>query len=178
MATDHYMAIYWPLQYTLIMHPYVCAQMAAASWSSALASSLLHVTLTIQLPLCGHHTLDYFFCDVPVLINLACVDTTANELALALGDIPFGMVPSLMVVLSYIFIVRAILKLFSADRRHKALSTCSSHLLLVIMYFRPGIYRYLQPPAKSTQAKFMSFFYCVITTVLNSLIYTLRNKDV
>ncbi|XP_013365180.1 PREDICTED: olfactory receptor 15-like [Chinchilla lanigera] len=178
MAIDRYMAICQPLRYTVIMRPWVCVQMAAASWSSGLANSLLQATLTLQLPLCGHHTLDHFFCEVPVLIKLACGDTTANDLALVVGAIPFGMVAPLMVVISYTFIARSVLKLPSAEGRHKALSTCSSHLLVVTLYFGPGIYMYLQPPAKSSQAKFMSFFYCVITPLLNPLIYTLRNKDV
>ncbi|EHB11893.1 Olfactory receptor 15 [Heterocephalus glaber] len=178
MAIDRYVAICRPLQYTLIMHPSVCVQMATASWSSGLTSSLLQATLTLQLPLCGHHTLDHLFCEVPVLIKLACGETSANELAMVVGNIPFAMVAPLLVVISYTFIARAVLKLPSAEGRHKALSTCSSHLLVVTMYFGPGIYMYLQPPAKSSQAKFLSFFYCVITPMLNPLIYTLRNKDV
>ncbi|XP_004875402.2 olfactory receptor 2G3 [Heterocephalus glaber] len=178
MTIDCYIAICQPLQYTVTMYPWVCAQMAAPSWSSGLTISLLHATLILQLPLCGHHSLEHFFCEVPVFIKLACGDTSANELALALGPIPFGMVAPLMVAISYIFIARAILKLSTLEGRHKALSTCSSHLLVVTMYFGPGIYMYLHPPAKSTQAKFVSFFYCIITPVLNPLIYTLRNKDV
>ncbi|KFO37412.1 Olfactory receptor 2B11 [Fukomys damarensis] len=178
MAIDRYVAICRPLQYTLIMHPWVCVQMAAASWSSGLVNSLLQATLTLQLPLCGRHTLDHFFCEVPALIKLACGNTSTNDLALLIGEIPFAMLAPLLVIISYTFIARAILKLPSAEGRHKALSICSSHLLVVTMYFGPGIYLYLQPPAKSSQAKFMSFFYCVITPVLNPLIYTLRNKDV
>ncbi|XP_021107781.1 olfactory receptor 2G3-like [Heterocephalus glaber] len=178
MAIDRYVAICRPLQYTLIMRPWVCVQMAAASWSSGLANSLIQATLTLQLPLCGQHTLDHFFCEVPVLIELACVDTTANELALVIGAILFALLAPLMVLISYTLIARAVLKIPSAEGRHKALSTCSSHLLVVTMYFGPAIYMYLQPAANSTQAKFMSFFYCIITPVLNPLIYTLRNKDV
>ncbi|KFO37407.1 olfactory receptor 2G3 [Fukomys damarensis] len=177
MAIDRYVAICRPLQYTLIMRAWVCVQMAAASWSSGLANSLIQATLTLQLPLCGHHTLDHFFCEVPLLIKLACGDTTANELTLAIGAIIFALFAPLTVLISYTFIARAVLKLPSAEGRHKALSTCSSHLLVVTMYFGPAIYMYLQPPANNTQAKFMSFFYCVITPVLNPLIYTLRNKD-
>ncbi|KFO20104.1 olfactory receptor 15 [Fukomys damarensis] len=177
MAIDRYVAICRPLQYTLVMRPRVCVQMAASSWSSGLASSLIQATLTLQLPLCGHHTLDHFFCEVPVLVKLACGDTSANDLALAVLDISFGMMPALLVVISYTFIARAVLKLPSAEGRHKALSTCSSHLVVVTLYFGPGIYMYLQPPAESSRAKFLSFFYCVITPVLNPLIYTLRNKD-
>ncbi|XP_008839997.1 olfactory receptor 2G3-like [Nannospalax galili] len=178
MAFDRYVAICQPLRYALIMHPLACVWLAAACWASGLANSLLQATLTFQLPLCGQHTLDHFFCEVPALIKLACGDTTVNDLSLTLGAIPFALVAPLTVLVSYTFIARAVLKLPSAEGRHKALSTCSSHLLVVIMYFGPAIYMYLQPPANSTQAKFMSFFYCVITPLLNPLIYTLRNKDV
>ncbi|XP_005414324.2 PREDICTED: olfactory receptor 15-like [Chinchilla lanigera] len=178
MAIDRYVAICRPLRYTLIMRPWVCVQMAAASWSSGLVNALLQVTLTLQLPLCGHHILDHFFCEVPVLIKLACGDTTANDLALTLMTIPFAVVPVLLVLVSYTLITRAVLKLPSAEGRHNALSTCSSHLLVVTLYFGPGTYLYFQPSVKSSQAKFISFFYCAITPLLNPLIYTLRNKDV
>ncbi|EHB17566.1 Putative olfactory receptor 2B3 [Heterocephalus glaber] len=88
------------------------------------------------------------------------------------------MLVPLMVVICYTFIAMDVLKLPSAEGRHKTLSTCSSHLLVMTMFFGPGIYLYLQPPDKRSQANFMFVFYCVITSVLNSLIYTLRNKDV
>ncbi|XP_004647582.1 olfactory receptor 15-like [Octodon degus] len=178
MAIDRYVAICRPLRYTLIMRPWVCVQMAAACWCSGLANALLQATLTLQLPLCGTHTLDHFFCEVPVLLRLACGDTTANELALTLLSVPFGVAPVLLVLVSYTCIARAVLKLPSAEGRRKALSTCSSHLLVVTLYVGSGMYLYLQPSAKSSQAKFMSFFHCIITPILNPLIYSLRNKDV
>ncbi|XP_012669290.1 olfactory receptor 2G3-like [Otolemur garnettii] len=178
MAFDRYVAVCKPLQYTVIMSPRLCMQTAAAAWASGLANSLLQATLTFQLHRCGHHTLDHFFCEVPVLIKLACSDTTANDLSLAVGAVPFALVAPLLVFISYALIARAVLRLPSAEGRGKALSTCSSHLAVVIMYFGPAIYMYLQPPASSTQAKFTSLFYCVITPLLNPLIYTLRNKDV
>ncbi|KAM4862054.1 olfactory receptor 2G3-like [Thomomys bottae] len=178
MALDRYVAICRPLRYSLIMHPWACVWMAAVSWFSGFINSLLQATLTFQLPLCGHHTLDHFFCEVPALIKLACGDTTVINLSLALVSIPFGIVAPLIVVISYTLIGRAVLKLPSAEGRHKALSTCSSHLVVVTMYFGPGIYLYLLSPSKSSQAKFLSFFYCIITPLLNPLIYTLRNKDV
>ncbi|EHB00229.1 Olfactory receptor 15 [Heterocephalus glaber] len=169
-----------PLRYMLIMHPWMCVDMAAASWSSGLAIVLVQDTLTLHLPFCGHHTLDHFFCEIPVFINLACGDTTDNKLLISiiLASIPLGMVSPLLVVISYTFIARAVLKLPSAKGRHKALSTCSSHLLVVTTYFGPAIYLYLQPSSKSSQAKFMPFFCCIMAPVLNPLIYTLRNKDV
>ncbi|XP_008840103.1 olfactory receptor 15-like [Nannospalax galili] len=178
MAFDRYVAICQPLRYTLIMHFWACVWLATACWASGLANSLLQGTLTLQLPFCGHHIVDHLFCEVPALLKLACGDTTANDLALKLVAIPFGMVAPLIVLISYSFIARAVLKLPSAGGRYKAFSTCSSHLLVVTMFFGPGMYTYLQPPANSTQAKFMSFLYCVITPLLNPLIYTLRNKDV
>lgn len=178
MALDRYVAVCQPLRYSLIMQPQVCVQLASAAWCSGLANSLVQATLTLQLPRCGHHTLDHFFCEVPVLIKLACGDTSTNDLSLAMGAIPFALVAPLLVLVSYTLIARAVLQLPSVEGRLKALSTCSSHLAVVIMYFGPAIYMYLQPPASSTQAKFMSFFYCLITPLLNPLIYTLRNKDV
>lgn len=170
MAFDRYVAICGPLQYALIMRPRVCVQLAIAAWSSGLANSVLQATLTLQIHHCGLHILDHFFCEVPVLIKLACGDTTANDLSLAVGAIPFALMAPLLVLISYTFIAKAVLKLPSADGRYKALSTCSSHLVVVIMYYGPAIYMYLQTPANSTQAKFMSFFYCVITPLLNPLI--------
>ncbi|XP_008839739.1 olfactory receptor 2G3-like [Nannospalax galili] len=178
MAIDRYVAICQPLRYALIMHPQACAWLATACWASSLANSLLQATLTLQLPLCGQHTLDHFFCEVPALLKLACSDTTTNDLSLTLGSVPFGIVAPFTVLISYTFIAKAVLKFPSAEGRHKAFSTCSSHLLVVTMFFGPGMYTYLQPPANSTQSKFLSFFYCVFTPLLNPLIYTLRNKDV
>ncbi|XP_075399435.1 olfactory receptor 2G3-like [Tenrec ecaudatus] len=178
MAYDRYVAICRPLQYTLIMRSHVCIQLAVAAWSTGLVNSLIQATLTLQLHRCGHHTLNHFFCEVPELIKLACEDTTANDLCLTVGAIPFVLVAPFLVLISYTFIVRAILKLPSAEGRRKAFGTCSSHMVVIIMYYGPAIYMYLQPPANSTQAKFMSFCYVVITPLLNPLIYTLRNKDV
>nr|XP_011727922.2 olfactory receptor 15 [Macaca nemestrina]XP_015285340.1 PREDICTED: olfactory receptor 15-like [Macaca fascicularis] len=177
MAFDCHVTICQHLRYTLIMCPWVCVQLAAAACSSGLANSLIQAMLTFQLQCCGHHTLDHF-CEVPVLIKLACGDTTANDLSLTVGAIPFALVAPLLVLISYTFIVRAVLKLSSAKGRHKALSTCSSHLVVVIMYFGSAIYMYVQHSANNTQAKFMSFFYSVVTPLLKPFIYTLRNKKV
>ncbi|XP_040604013.1 olfactory receptor 15-like [Mesocricetus auratus] len=178
MAFDRYVAVCCPLQYVLVMHLWACVWLAAVCWASGLANSLVQATLTLYLTFCAKNTLDHFFCEVPALIKLACGDTTTNDLSLSLGAIPFGVVSPLTVLISYTFIARAVLKLPSAEGRRKAFSTCSSHLLVVTMFFGPGMYTYLQPPGNNTQSKFLSFFYCVVTPMLNPLIYTLRNKDV
>lgn len=180
MAYDRYAAVYRPLQYTTIMHPQLCASLASVAWLSGLITSLIQCSLTVQLPLCGHHKLDHIFCEVPVLIKLACVDTTFNEVELFVASAIFLIVPVSLILVSYGFITKAVLRIKSAAGRRKAFGTCSSHLIVVIIFYGTIIFMYLQP-AKSrskNQGKFVSLFYTIVTPVLNPIIYTLRNKDV
>uniref|UniRef100_A0A8C9CUM5 Olfactory receptor n=1 Tax=Panthera leo TaxID=9689 RepID=A0A8C9CUM5_PANLE len=176
MAFDRYVAICQPLWYTLIMRPWVCVQLATAAWSSGLANSILQTTLTLQL----HHTLDHFFCEVPVLIKLACGDTTANELSLisVIGAI-FLMGPLLLILVSYGRITQAVLAIQSQNGRNKAFHTCSSHLAVVFLFYCSVTTVYIQPWSHFSQkgGKFLTLFYTVVTPTLNPLIYTLRNKD-
>ncbi|KAF0873330.1 OR2G6 protein, partial [Crocuta crocuta] len=180
MAYDRYAAVYRPLQYTTIMHPQLCASLASVAWLSGLITSLIQCSLTVQLPLCGHRKLDHIFCEVPVLIKLACVDTTFNEVELFVASAIFLIVPVSLILVSYGFITKAVLRIKSAAGRRKAFGTCSSHLIVVIIFYGTIIFMYLQP-AKSrskNQGKFVSLFYTIVTPVLNPIIYTLRNKDV
>ncbi|XP_074049006.1 olfactory receptor 2G6-like [Macrotis lagotis] len=180
MAYDRYAAVCRPLHYAVIMHPRLCLSLAATAWLSGLVTSLIQCTLTIQLPLCGHNQLDHIFCEVPVLIKLACVDTTFNEDELFVACVVFLVVPVSLILLSYGYITQAILRIKSASGRRKAFGTCSSHLVVVIIFYGTITFMYLQP-AKSRskdQGKFISLFYTVVTPLLNPLIYTLRNKDV
>ncbi|ELW62414.1 olfactory receptor 2G3 [Tupaia chinensis] len=172
MAYDRYVAICKPLHYVVHMHPRVCRQLASVSWLSGVANSLVHATLTLQLPLCGNHRLDHFICEVP--------DTTINELVLFVVSILFLVIPPAFVLLSYGLITRAVLRIRSAQARHKAFSTCSSHLAVVIIFYGTIIYMYLQPRDRYSQeqGKFISLFYTMVTPTLNPVIYTLRNKDV
>nr|XP_012607744.1 olfactory receptor 2G3 [Microcebus murinus] len=180
MALDCYVAVCKPLHYAVIMSPQVCQQLATVSWLSGLANSLIHATFTLQLPLCGNHRLDHFICEVPALLKLACVDTTANELVLFVVSILFLVIPPAFILISYGFITRAVLRINSAEARHKACSTCSSHLTVVIIFYGTIIYMYLQPSDSyaQDQGKFISLFYTMVTPTLNPIIYTLRNKDV
>uniref|UniRef100_H0XNK4 Olfactory receptor n=2 Tax=Otolemur garnettii TaxID=30611 RepID=H0XNK4_OTOGA len=180
MALDRYIAVCKPLHYVVIMSPQVCQQLASVSWLSGLANSLIHATFTLQLPLCGNHRLDHFICEVPALLKLACVDTTINELVLFVVSILFLVIPPALILLSYGFITRAVLKIKSVEARHKACSTCSSHLTVVVIFYGTIIYMYLQPSDSyaQDQGKFISLFYTMVTPTLNPIIYTLRNKDV
>ncbi|MBZ3887746.1 Olfactory receptor 2G3 [Sciurus carolinensis] len=180
MALDRYVAVCRPLRYVVIMSPRLCQRLASASWLSGLANSLVHATLTLRLPLCGQRRLDHFICEVPALLKLACVDTTVNEVVLFVVSVLFLVIPPALILISYGLITRAVLRVRSAEARHKAFSTCSSHLTVVVIFYGTVIYMYLQPSDSSAQdqGKFVSLFYTTVTPALNPLIYTLRNKDV
>ncbi|KAM5126132.1 olfactory receptor 2G2-like [Callospermophilus lateralis] len=180
MSYDHYVAVCRPLHYTLLMHPRLCHSLAAAAWLSGVATTLVQSTLTLRLPFCGHRRVDHFICEVPVLIKLACVDTTFNEAELFVASILFLVLPLSLILVSYGHIAQAVLRIRSAAGRRKAFGTCSSHLLVVTIFYGTIIFMYLQPARSRSkdQGKFVSLFYMVVTPVLNPLIYTLRNEEV
>ncbi|XP_012870958.1 PREDICTED: olfactory receptor 2B11-like [Dipodomys ordii] len=180
MALDRYVAICEPLRYALIMHRSLCQQLVAVAWLSGFGNSLVQVVLTVQLPFCGRQVLNNFFCEVPAMIKLSCADTTVNDTTLAVVVAFFVLVPLALILLSYGFIARAVLRIQSSKGRHKAFGTCSSHLVVVSLFYLPAIYMYVQPPSRHSQeqGKFISLFYSIVTPTLNPFIYTLRNKDV
>ncbi|XP_054307368.1 olfactory receptor 2B11 [Pongo pygmaeus] len=180
-ALDHYVAICKPLHYTVLMHHALCQQLVALAWLSDFGNSFVQVVLTVQLPFCGQQVLNNFFCEVPAMIKLSCADTAVNDATLAVLVAFFMLVPLALILLSYGFIARAVLRIQSSKGRHKAFGTCSSHLMIVslCLFYLPAIYMYLQPPSSYSQeqGKFISLFYSIITPTLNPFIYTLRNKD-
>ena len=180
MSYDRYVAVCRPLHYAFVMHPQVCSILASMAWLSGVTTTLIQSTLTLQLPFCGNRKVDHFFCEVPVLIKLACVDTNFNQAELFVASVLFLVVPLSLILMSYGNIAQAVLKIKSAIGRRKAFRTCSSHVMVVIIFYGTIIFMYLQP-AKSRskdQGKFVSLFYTVVTPMLNPLIYTLRNKEV
>ncbi|XP_012607743.1 olfactory receptor 2G2 [Microcebus murinus] len=180
MSYDRYVAVCRPLHYTVLMHPRLCMALASTAWLSGVATALVQSTLTLQLPFCGHRQVDHFICEVPVLIKLACVDTTFNQAELFVASVLFLVLPLSLILISYGYIAQAILRIKSAIGRRKAFGTCSSHLMVVIIFYGAVIFMYLQP-AKSRsqdQGKFVSLFYTVVTPMLNPVVYTLRNKEV
>ncbi|XP_025151739.3 olfactory receptor 2B2 [Bubalus bubalis] len=180
MSFDRFAAICRPLHYSVIMHQRLCLQLAAASWISGFSNSVLQSTLTLQMPLCGHNEVDHFFCEVPALLRLSCVDTTANEAELFFISVLFLLIPVTLILISYAFIVQVVLRIQSVEGRRKAFGICGSHLIVVSLFYGTAIYMYLQPPspASKDRGKMVSLFYGIITPMLNPLIYTLRNKDV
>ncbi|XP_007538645.2 olfactory receptor 2B11-like [Erinaceus europaeus] len=180
MSFDRYVAICKPLHYTLIMNGRLCILLASIVWLIGITYAVSEATATLQLPLCGLNTLDHILCEIPVLIKTACGEKSANELTLSVVCIFMLAVPLCLILTSYALIGHAVLKIRSSEGRKKAFGTCSSHLMVVFLFFGPGMSMYLQPPSSISkdQPKFMALFYGVVTPTLNPFIYTLRNKDV
>nr|XP_045722037.1 putative olfactory receptor 2B8 [Mirounga angustirostris] len=180
MALDRYAAICRPLQYTVIMHPRLCALMASASWSLGFVNSSLQTMLIFIVPLCGKNKIDHFFCEIPPLLKLACVDTTVYESEMFFVSVIILLIPVALIIFSYGRIVRAVLRIKSSAGQRKAFGTCGSHITVVSLFYGTAIYAYLQPSNNYSQdqGKFISLFYTIVTPMVNPVIYTLRNKDV
>ncbi|XP_008583121.1 PREDICTED: olfactory receptor 2B11-like [Galeopterus variegatus] len=180
MSFDRYVAICRPLHYTLIMNQHICILLVATVWLTGMTYAISEASVTLQLPLCGLNKLDHLLCEIPVLIKTACGEKGVNELTLSVVCIFMLAVPLCLILASYACIGRAVFKIKSSEGRKKAFGTCSSHLIVVFLFYGPGISMYLQPPSSISrdQPKFMALFYGVVTPTLNPFIYTLRNKDV
>ncbi|XP_034380435.1 olfactory receptor 2H1-like [Arvicanthis niloticus] len=180
MAFDRYVAVCQPLHYATIIHPRLCQQLAGISWAIGLIQSIVQIPPTLRLPFCPHRQIDDFLCEVPSLIRLSCGDTTYNEIQLAVAGVIFLLVPLSLILVSYGAIARAVLKTNSSKGRRKAFGTCSSHLIVVTLFYSSVIAVYLQPknPYAQERGKFFGLFYAVGTPTLNPLVYTLRNKEV
>ncbi|XP_044095023.1 olfactory receptor 2B11-like [Neovison vison] len=180
MSFDRYVAICKPLHYTLIMSPRVCILLVSTVWLTGITFAVSEATATLQLSLCGLNKLDHLLCEIPVLIKAACGEKAANELMLSVVCIFMLAVPLCLILASYACIGLAVFKVKSSEGRRKAFGTCSSHLIVVFLFYGPAISMYIQPPSSISrdQPKFMALFYGVVTPALNPFIYTLRNKDV
>uniref|UniRef100_A0A2K6C785 Olfactory receptor family 2 subfamily B member 6 n=1 Tax=Macaca nemestrina TaxID=9545 RepID=A0A2K6C785_MACNE len=174
-SLDRFVAIFQPLHYSRL-----CLQLAAASWITGFGNSVWLSTLILQLPLCDPYVIDHFLCEVPALLKLSCVETTANEAELFLVSVLFHLIPLTLILISYAFIVRAVLRIQSVEGRQKAFGTCGSHLIVVSLFYGTAISVYVQPPSPRSKdrGKMVSLFYGIIAPMLNPLIYTLRNKEV
>lgn len=179
MSYDRFTAICKPLHYLVIMNPHLCLKMIIMVWSISLANSVVLCTLTLNLPRCGNNLLDHFLCELPAMLKIACIDTTAVELSVFALGIAIVLTPLILILISYGYIAKAVLRMKSRAGQRKAINTCGSHLTVVSIFYGAIIYLYLQPgnSASKDQGKFLTLFYTIITPSLNPLIYTLRNKD-
>ncbi|XP_046931631.1 olfactory receptor 2A12-like [Lynx rufus] len=178
MALDRYVAICYPLRYLLIMNWSVCVALALGAWTIGFFASVVPLYLTI-LPLCGPYVVDYIFCELPILLHMFCADTSLLETIMATGGAGTVLFPFLFIILSYLRILVAVMTIDSIKGRKKAFSTCTSHLIAVIMYYGTGMIRYLRPKSlySAEGDKLISVFYAVINPMLNPFIYSLRNKE-
>lgn len=151
MSFHRFVAICPPLRYSVIMHRRLCLQLAAASWLSGFGNSGLQSTWTLQLPLCGRREVDSFFCEVPALLKLSCVDTTANEAELFFISVLVLLLPVTLILISCALIAQAVLRIRSAEGRRKAFGTCGSHLIVVSLFYGTAISMYLQPPSPASK---------------------------
>nr|XP_006214196.2 olfactory receptor 10AG1-like [Vicugna pacos] len=180
MAYDRYVSICSPLHYPLVMNHKMCVQLAVGAWLSGVPVQIGQTCQVFSLPFCGSNQINHFFCDIPPLITLACGDTSLNEMCVYVVAVLFAMIPFLLILGSYIKIISTILKLPSATGRSKAFSTCSSHLIVVLLFFGSVTITYLRPKSNHSAGsdKTLSVFYTIVTPMLNPMIYSLRNKDV
>ncbi|KAM6159128.1 olfactory receptor 5M5-like [Rhynchocyon petersi] len=179
MAYDRYMAICNPLIYGSKMSRCVCFSLVIATYVYGFANGLVQTILMLRLSFCGPNEIDHFYCSDPPLLVLACSDTYVKETAMFVVA-GFNLTCSLGIILiSYIFIFTAILRIRSAEGRSKAFSTCGSHLTGVTIFYVTLFCMHLRPPSEAIeQGKIVAVFYIFLSPMLNPLIYSLRNKDV
>lgn len=179
MSLDRYFAICYPLHYTIIMSSRVCRSLVAGSYICGTAVALVHSLTMFSSPLCGS-TIDHFFCEIQPFLELHCGNTFLREIQVIVVAVFAILSPFLLIIYSYIRIIATILHMASAESRQKAFSTCSSHLLVVALFYGTASSMYLRPKYSycASVDKFLSLSYSVVTPLLNPIIYSLRSKEV
>ncbi|XP_057556022.1 olfactory receptor 2M3-like [Hippopotamus amphibius kiboko] len=180
MAYDRYVAICYPLQYPNLMTWKVCGLMTASSWILGAFDGTVDVAATLSFSYCGSQEIAQFFCDVPALLHLSCTDTSTFETLIFICCVVMLLLPLSLIIISYTRVIIAVIRMSSGEGRHKAFTTCTSHLTVVVIYYGAAMFIYMRPTSdrSPTQDKMVSAFYTILTPMLNPLIYSLRNKDV
>ncbi|XP_014682222.2 olfactory receptor 4C11-like [Equus asinus] len=177
MAMDRYVAICKPLHYPTIMGRQVCIILIVPAWIGSFIHSIAQIILALRLPFCGPNLIDHYCCDLQPLLKLACMDTYLINLLLVSNSGAICSSSFVILMTSYIVILHS-LRNHSAEGRNKALSTCTSHIIVVILFFGPCIFIYTCPPTTLPMDKMVAVFYTIGKPFLNPLIYTLRNSEV
>ncbi|XP_062060687.1 olfactory receptor 4K1-like [Lepus europaeus] len=177
MAYDRFIAICKPLRYGTIMSRKLCVIFVSISWAVGILHSVSHLAFTVDLPFCGPNEVDSFFCDLPLVIELACMDTYKMEIMTLTNSGLISLSCFLALIISYTIILATVWRR-SSSGSSKALSTLTAHITVVILFFGPCIYFYIWPFSRLSVDKFLSIFYIVCTPLLNPIIYSLRNEDV
>ncbi|XP_074708946.1 olfactory receptor 14A16-like [Strix uralensis] len=179
MSYDRYVAICKPLHYGTLLGSRACVHMAAAAWGSGFLTAVLHTVNTFSLPLCKGNAVDQFFCEIPHILKLSCSHSYLREVGFIMfgACLVFGCF--VFIVVSYVQILRAVLRIPSEQGRQKAFSTCLPHLAVVSLFISTGMVAYLKPPSFSSPSLDMvvSFLYSVVPPAMNPLIYSMRNQE-
>ncbi|POI18861.1 hypothetical protein CIB84_017395 [Bambusicola thoracicus] len=180
MAYDRYVAICKPLHYGTLLGSRACVSMAAAAWGSGVLHAVLHTATLFSLPLCQGNAVDQFFCEIPQILKLSCSGAYLREFGLILFSafIFFGCF--VFIVVSYVQIFRAVLRMPSEQGRHKAFSTCLPHLAVVSLFVSTAMFAYLKPPSFSSPSLdlVVAVLYTVVPPVMNPVIYSMRNQEI
>ncbi|XP_054660921.1 olfactory receptor 14A16-like [Grus americana] len=179
MAYDRYVAICQPLHYGTLLGSRACVHMAAAAWGTGFLNAVLHTANTFSIPLCQGNALDQFFCEIPQILKLSCSDSFLREVGVLVVGTCLFFVCFVFIVLSYVQIFRAVLRIPSEQGRHKAFSMCLPHLAVVSMLIRTGTFVYLKPPSISSPSLdlVVTVLYSIVPSSVNPLIYSMRNQE-
>ncbi|XP_054660783.1 olfactory receptor 14A16-like [Grus americana] len=180
MAYDRYIAICQPLHYGTLLGSRACVHMAAAAWGSGFLYAVLHTANTFSIPLCQGNALDQFFCEIPQILKLSCLDSYLREIGLLTLSSFLFLGCFVFIVLSYVQIFRAVLRIPSEQGRHKAFSMCLPHLAVVSLFISTAIFAYLKPPSISSPSLdlVVAVLYSVVPPSVNPLIYSMRNQEI
>ncbi|KAM9593330.1 olfactory receptor 14A16-like [Morphnus guianensis] len=180
MAYDRYVAICKPLHYGTLLGSRACVHMAAAAWGSGFLNSLLHTANTFSLPLCQGNAVDQFFCEIPQILKLACSDASLREVGVLVVAVCFVFGCFVFIVLSYVQIFRAVLRIPPEQGQHKAFSTCLPQLAVVSLFVSTAMFAYLKLPSISSPSLelLVAVLYSVVPPALNPLIYSMRNHEI
>ncbi|XP_068025970.1 olfactory receptor 14A16-like [Melanerpes formicivorus] len=179
MSYDCYIAICRPLHYETLLGSRFCVHVAAAAWACGALNALLHTANTFSLPLCQGNAVDQFFCEIPQILKLSCSTSYLRELWLILVSASLGFLCFVLIVVSYVQIFRAVLRIPSQQGRHKAFATCLPHLAVVSLFTSTGIFACFKPSSISSPSLDLvaSVLYSVVPPAVNPLIYSLRNQE-
>ncbi|XP_067173376.1 olfactory receptor 14C36-like [Apteryx mantelli] len=179
MAYDRYIAICKPLHYGTLMGSRACVKMAVAVWGSSFFNALLHTGNTFSIPLCQGNAMEQFFCEIPQILKLSCSDSYLREAGVIVVSLCLIFGCFIFIVLSYVQIFTAVLRIPSEQGRHKAFSMCLPHLAVVSLFVSTAVFAYLKPPSTSSPALdlVVAVLYSVVPPTLNPLIYSMRNKE-
>ncbi|XP_074994864.1 olfactory receptor 14C36-like [Calonectris borealis] len=179
MAYDRYVAICQPLHYGTLLGSRACVHMAAAAWGSGFLNAMLHTANTFSLPLCKGNAVDQFFCEIPQILKLSCSHTYLREVGLIEFSLSVAFGCFIFIVLSYVHIFRAVLRIPSEQGWHKTFSTCLPHLAVVSLFVSTAMFAYLKPPSISSSSLdlVVTVLYSVVPPAVNPIIYSMRNKE-